>query len=177
MKLERALGQHAADGVDRRALFSKLTQRVVDTLPLGANLKATEHQHADGFALLACHVALDDHVATGSWHLLTLATYLLEWLTGHSAANPQLKLLLLRCYAVLGYPAAMLVHYSALEIKQIQYDSVAYTFWDHVPRFGQWQNMVHVFTTARDFFHDARGVTAEHQCQAYKHQTYNNVRD
>lgn len=119
-KLERYLGLQSGLTKDASvALAMELWQKYIDALPLGKSsrthrfhkkltcalgegLEKTEYQYGDDYVLLASHVLLDAYLDTKDTSLLIQATSLLEAALLKSLYNFQIKLILVRLYAMLG---------------------------------------------------------------------------
>ena len=118
----------------------------LEALPLGAHLPSTELQPADDLALLAGNTLVNLWTLTRhDGHLLS-ASYLLEFGLTKSKQSFLMRLMLIRIYrilgkalilllslylvtmhfSILGAPSLALEHYRAMNIKQVQHDTLSH---------------------------------------------------
>lgn len=115
----------------RTALVDELLKRFDAALPLGADLKSTEWQFADQYALTAVHVLTAIYIDTGDLAALHRAAFVLDRAIASSVSNMQLRLLASRVFTLLGATQPAWAHWRKCDVKQIQLDSVAYLMADH----------------------------------------------
>ncbi|KAF9484719.1 hypothetical protein BDN70DRAFT_825243 [Pholiota conissans] len=106
--------------------FALYTKHYFDALPLGVSLPSTELQHADDLALLAANTLVNLWRITGDDAHLFNAVYFLEFALSRSKQSFLMRLILIRIYRLLGAPALALEHYRAMQIKQIQQDTLSH---------------------------------------------------
>lgn len=116
---------------ERSALVDELLTRFEKVLPLGAELKPTEWQYADQYALTAAHVLTSVYLDSGDVSALYRAAVVLDTAIASSVSNMQLRLLATRVFTLLGATKPAWAHWEKCVIKQIQLDSVAYLMADH----------------------------------------------
>ncbi|KAF7304820.1 Actin cytoskeleton organization protein [Mycena kentingensis (nom. inval.)] len=107
----------------RAALY---TQQYLKALKFGADLPSTELQPADDLALLAASANVNLWQTTSDEKYLCTAAALLEFGLVKSKQAYQMRLLLVRIYRLLGAPGAALEQYRAVQIKQIQHDTLSH---------------------------------------------------
>ncbi|CAA7271640.1 unnamed protein product [Cyclocybe aegerita] len=95
-------------------------------LPLGAGLASTELQPADDLILLAGNALINLWKLTGNNYHLFNAVYLLEFALTKSKQSFLTRLILIRIYRLLGAPSLALDHYRAMQIKQVQHDTLSH---------------------------------------------------
>ncbi|PPR03615.1 hypothetical protein CVT24_007731 [Panaeolus cyanescens] len=97
-----------------------------ETISLGANLPSTELQPGDDLVLLAANALISAwKLSQSTSHLLT-AINLLEFALTKSKHCFLARLVLIRLYRILGAPLPALEHYRALNIKQVQNDTLSH---------------------------------------------------
>ncbi|KAH9935019.1 N-acetyltransferase B complex non catalytic subunit-domain-containing protein [Fomitopsis serialis] len=98
----------------------------LDALKLGKDLPDTELQPADDLALLS------GQAFVGAWRAGRDVTYLysavsvLEYASSRSKQSYKMRLLLIRLYRLLGAPSLALEQYRAINVKQIQNDTLSH---------------------------------------------------
>ncbi|KAF9562547.1 actin cytoskeleton organization protein [Agrocybe pediades] len=97
-----------------------------DALALGAGLPVTELQPADDLALLAGNALISLWQLTGDDKYLYDAVYLLEFALTKSKQSFLTRLILIRVYRLLGASSLALEHYRAMQVKQVQHDTLSH---------------------------------------------------
>ncbi|CAK5277392.1 unnamed protein product [Mycena citricolor] len=105
---------------------SLYTQLYLQALPLGADLPPTELQPADDLAILAGGVFVNLWKLSSDDKYLYSAASLLEFALTKSKQAFQMRILLVRIYRLLGAPAMALEHYRAMQVKQVQHDTLSH---------------------------------------------------
>jgi len=122
-------------------------------LPLGSALPATELQYADDLALLASNALVNLWKLTQDTLYLFNLVYLLEFALTKSKQAFLARLLLIRVYRILGTlfanpfdlgfdiyitgaPSLALEHYRAMNIKQVQHDTLSHLILSHASVFS-----------------------------------------
>ncbi|OAX41971.1 hypothetical protein K503DRAFT_427433 [Rhizopogon vinicolor AM-OR11-026] len=108
------------------SLASKYTEEYMAGLELGSSLPVTELQHADDLAILAGHALVSLWTMTKEETHLYNAAVVLEFALTKSRMSFQIRLLLVRIYRLLGAPSLALEHYHAINIKQVQNDTLSH---------------------------------------------------
>ncbi|KAF8651484.1 hypothetical protein AX16_004782 [Volvariella volvacea WC 439] len=98
----------------------------LEGLKLGVELPSTELQPADDLALLAANTLVSLWKLTDDISYLANTTVLLEYALTKSKSSFQARLILIRIYRLLGAPSLALEHYRALNVKQIQNDTLSH---------------------------------------------------
>ncbi|KAI0726631.1 actin cytoskeleton organization protein [Fomitopsis betulina] len=101
-------------------------QVYLDALKLGKDLPDTELQPADDLALLSGQAFVGAWRAGGDAAYLYNAVAALEYASLRSKQSYKIRLLLIRIYRLLGAPSLALEHYRAINVKQIQNDTLAH---------------------------------------------------
>lgn len=101
----------------------------------GKDLLATDLQPSDDFALLAAQALLGAWQQSGSTTHLEQAAGILEYAIRKSKYRFQIRVLLIRLYRILGATSLVLHHYRLLDIKQIQFDSLAHWVFERAAQF------------------------------------------
>ncbi|KAJ7285761.1 actin cytoskeleton organization protein [Mycena rebaudengoi] len=101
-------------------------RQYLEGLKLGARLPVTELQPADDLAILAGNVFVNMWKMSGDNNYLYNAVTLLEFALTKSKQSFQTRLMLIRIYRLLGAPALALEHYRAMQIKQVQHDTLSH---------------------------------------------------
>ncbi|KAF8921223.1 N-acetyltransferase B complex non catalytic subunit-domain-containing protein [Mucidula mucida] len=102
------------------------TKHYLDGVQLGKNLAVTDLQPADDLAILAGHVFVNLWTMTNEEKYLYNAASLLEYAVTRSKPSFRIRLMLIRIYRLLGAPAPAIEHYRAMQIKQIQNDTLSH---------------------------------------------------
>ncbi|KAJ3517170.1 hypothetical protein NLJ89_g669 [Agrocybe chaxingu] len=105
---------------------AEYTRYYFEGLPLGAGLASTELQPADDLMLLAGNALVNLWKLTGNNDHLFNAVYLLEFALTKSKQSFLTRLILIRIYRLLGAPSLALDHYRAMQIKQVQHDTLSH---------------------------------------------------
>ncbi|KAF8238594.1 actin cytoskeleton organization protein [Tricholoma matsutake] len=108
---------------DRVALY---TQQYLEGLKLGENLPSTELQVADDLVILTGNVLVNIWRLTSDEKYLLQAVTLLEFALVRSKQSFQIRLILIRLYRLLGAPSLALEHYRAMNVKQIQHETLSH---------------------------------------------------
>lgn len=125
------------------ALASKYIEEYMAGVELGSSLPVTELQPADDLALLAGHAFVSLWTTTKEETYLYNAAVVLEYALTKSRMSFQIRLLLVRIYRLLGMypytlgtlgltdenagaPSLALEHYRAVNIKQVQNDTLSH---------------------------------------------------
>ena len=127
------------------ARVKKYLKYYLESLPLGAHLPSTELQPADDLALLAGNALTNLWTLTNHDAHLLNAVYLLEFGLTKSKQSFLMRLILIRIYRILGgvafffttsrllmyfsisgAPSLALEHYRAMNIKQVQHDTLSH---------------------------------------------------
>lgn len=96
------------------------------SLPLGKDLPTTELQPADDLALLAGSNFISLWKLTNDEKYLVDAVIFLEYALSKSINSFQTRLLLIRIYRLLGASSLAIEHYRALQVKQVQNDTLSH---------------------------------------------------
>ncbi|KAF9013886.1 actin cytoskeleton organization protein [Cyathus striatus] len=102
------------------------TKKYIETLPLGANLPSTELQPADDLVILAGNAFVSLWSLTSNNDFLYRASSLLEFALTKSKQSFLSRLMLIRIYRLLGAPSLSLEHYRAMQVKQVQHDTLSH---------------------------------------------------
>ncbi|KAF9052875.1 N-acetyltransferase B complex non catalytic subunit-domain-containing protein [Panaeolus papilionaceus] len=97
-----------------------------ETITFGSNLPSTELQPGDDLVLLAVNALISAWRHSQSTSHLLSAIYLLEFALTKSKHCFLARLVLIRLYRLLGAPLPALEHYRALNIKQVQNDTLSH---------------------------------------------------
>jgi N-terminal acetyltransferase B complex non-catalytic subunit len=127
------------------ARVEKYLKYYLEALPLGAQLPSTELQPTDDLALLAGNALVNLWTLTNRDAHLLNAVYLLEFGLTKSKQSFLMRLILIRIYrilgkvpffttsrlvtmyfSILGAPSLALEHYRAMNIKQVQHDTLSH---------------------------------------------------
>ena len=125
------------------ARVSLYIQQYLDGLKLGTNLPSTELQIADDLAILSGNVFVNLWKLTSDEQYLLKAVTLLEFALTRSKQSFQTRLILIRLYRLLGMgvyhsacfsingsppgaPSLALEHYRAMNVKQVQLDTLSH---------------------------------------------------
>ncbi|GBE82163.1 hypothetical protein SCP_0405430 [Sparassis crispa] len=98
----------------------------LDALKFGKDFPDTERQPADDIAVLASHVYVDLWKSTSQVAFLYQAAAVLEYAIGRSKDSYPLRLSLVRIYRLLGAPSLALEQYRAVNVKQVQCDTLSH---------------------------------------------------
>ncbi|KAF7294869.1 Actin cytoskeleton organization protein [Mycena indigotica] len=111
---------------EESARATQYTQQYLESLIHGSGLPATELQPADDLAILAASSFISIWQLSNDEKHLYNAAALLEFALTKSKQAFQMRLLLVRIYRLLGAPSAALDHYRAMQIKQVQHDTLSH---------------------------------------------------
>ncbi|EIW60342.1 actin cytoskeleton organization protein [Trametes versicolor FP-101664 SS1] len=95
-------------------------------LTLGRDLPSYDLQPADDLAILSVQAFVNSWKQTGDETYLYNAVALLEYAGYRSKKSYQIRLHLIRIYRLLGAPALALEHYRAINVKQVQNDTLSH---------------------------------------------------
>ncbi|SPO37557.1 related to MDM20  len=138
-KLQRSIWPREQITLERElGLAADRLKEYLQGLEIGKDLPDTEMQPADDLALLACQSLVSAcHLAPRSRiGILHRAVTLLEFACGKSKKGYQLRMLLIRCYLMLGCYDRASIHYNLIGIKVIQNDTLSHLISDRVSTFG-----------------------------------------
>lgn len=107
-------------------LVSIYIEEYMAGLELGSSLPVTELQPADDLAILVGHAFVSLWTMTKDESYLYNAAVVLEFALTKSRMSFQIRLLLVRIYRLLGAPSLALDHYRAINIKQVQNDTLSH---------------------------------------------------
>ncbi|KAF8163363.1 actin cytoskeleton organization protein [Crassisporium funariophilum] len=108
------------------ARVEKYTKYYFAGLSLGAGLPSTELQPVDDLVLLAGNTFVNLWTLTNDDSHLLSAVYVLEFALTKSKQCFLARLILIRIYRLLCAPALALDHYRAMQIKQVQHDTLSH---------------------------------------------------
>ncbi|KAF7363508.1 Actin cytoskeleton organization protein [Mycena sanguinolenta] len=108
---------------ERASLYIR---QYLEGLKLGVSLPPTELQPADDLALLAGNVFVSLWKLSSDEKYLYNAVALLEFALTKSKQSFHTRLMLVRIYRLLGAASMALEHYRAVQIKQIEYDTLSH---------------------------------------------------
>ncbi|KAG1753404.1 N-acetyltransferase B complex non catalytic subunit-domain-containing protein [Suillus lakei] len=108
------------------SLASTYIEEYMTGLELGSSLPVTELQPADDLAILVGHAFVSLWTMTKDESYLYNAAVVLEFALTKSRMSFQIRLLLVRIYRLLGAPSLALEHYRAINIKQVQNDTLSH---------------------------------------------------
>ncbi|KAK7020551.1 N-alpha-acetyltransferase 25, NatB auxiliary subunit [Favolaschia claudopus] len=114
---------NVAAETERAALY---TQQYLEGLKLGSSLPPTELQPADDLALLAGNVFVSLWKTSNDEKYLYNAVALLEYALTRSKQSFHTRLMLIRIYRLLGVPSLALEHYRAIQVKQVEHDTLSH---------------------------------------------------
>ncbi|KAJ7581325.1 actin cytoskeleton organization protein [Mycena floridula] len=112
------------------------TSLYLQGLPLGKDLAPTELQPADDLVILAASALVGAWKADGAEKHLWHASVLLEYALTKSKYAFQARLMLVRIYRLLGAAHIALEHYRAMNVKQVQTDTLSHFILDRGSTFG-----------------------------------------
>jgi N-terminal acetyltransferase B complex non-catalytic subunit len=107
-------------------LASTYLEEYMAGLELGSSLPVTELQPADDLAILVGHAFVSLWTTTKDESYLYNAAVVLEFALTKSRMSFQIRLLLVRIYRLLGASSLALDHYRAINIKQVQNDTLSH---------------------------------------------------
>eukprot|EP00053_Salpingoeca_punica_P015064 m.137789 g.137789 ORF g.137789 m.137789 type:complete len:946 (+) comp16611_c0_seq1:55-2892(+) len=176
-QLRRSLGVHDDPSSNLPEIADEIIVRYRESLPLGKDLKHSEIQYADPYAILAAHVLVDLFVRTGVRSHLFKAIVLLERASESSAHNMQLRILLVKLYSAIGAVGPALDAWQKLDVKQIQHDSLSYIFADFEMTLGSYESAEEQLHSAKRFFASARRDMPGYLSDAYKYGSFGKVKE
>ncbi|EGD81122.1 hypothetical protein PTSG_11159 [Salpingoeca rosetta] len=168
----RFMGRHHDDDADTDALHRDLVEKFNAAKPCGADLKPSELQYSDTYALLAAHVAVDAFARTDDRAHVDRAIKLLEDAITASSSNPQLRLLIVKLLCLQGRVYEAVPHWEALQVKQIQYDSIGYVFFDHAARLGAYDTALSLLEGAATFTRSCEVDVPEFLCRSFLYGSF-----
>ncbi|VDB83056.1 unnamed protein product [Peniophora sp. CBMAI 1063] len=104
----------------------QLIQQYMDALPIGAGFPKTELQPADDLAILAAQGYVNAYSLSRDESYLNRAAVILEYGLTKSSQCFKMRLMLIRIYRLLSAAQLALDHYRALEVKQVQCDTMSH---------------------------------------------------
>ncbi|KAL0097689.1 N-acetyltransferase B complex non catalytic subunit-domain-containing protein [Phycomyces blakesleeanus] len=177
-KLERFLGLQSQlslkEGIE---LVNGLWKAYEDALPLGKGLEKTEYQYGDEYVILATHILLDLYHEHNNTSLLIQAVSLLEIALVKSVSNFQIKLALVRLYAILGIYTRIEQIYLTMEIKQIQFDTMIHYFTDKLFSLGCLDEIEQSLYDALVIYKSNEVETPEMLVKAYQFGTFSKIQE
>ncbi|KAG2212015.1 hypothetical protein INT46_001275 [Mucor plumbeus] len=177
-KLERFLGlDTVSDKKQALEMVNELWNEYQEALPLGEGLEKTEMQYGDEFVILASHILLDlynqDHQAS----FLIQAICLLETALIKSIYNFQIKLVLVRMYAMIGVYKRPFEIYRTMEIKQIQFDTMLHYFTDRFASLGCVDQLETLLHDGLSIYKSNEVETPEMLVKAYQYGTFSKIQE
>lgn len=177
-KVERFLSNNLSHENTMQTIDSLLS-RYTDSIPLSCGLDERERQYGDDFLVIAVHYLIDLYMRnrkskTSLWNSLLILEYGLK----RSKFNFLFKLMLVRIYYELGVFKRGLEIADTLEVKQVQYDSVAYLFTDGMEYFGDSSPDFRVSAVLKEagLIYDRNLIeTPDMVVQAFKYGTYSKI--
>lgn len=124
-KLLQSIAMHP-DEQNQAADAARLIKNYFKYLPLGRDLPATTLQPADGMAILAAQILLQDWQGTGHVANLYAATWILEECLANSVQQYQARSLLIRLHRLLGNSPRNLLYFAEFGMKHIQHDTLSH---------------------------------------------------
>ncbi|CEP15697.1 hypothetical protein [Parasitella parasitica] len=177
-KLERFLGLYATfDKKQALATVSELWNEYQEALPLGEDLEKTEMQYGDEFVILASHVMLDLYRQEHQTSFLIQAICLLETALVKSIHNFQIKLVLVRLYAMIGVYTRPFEIYETMDIKQIQFDTILHYFTDRFASLGCVDKLETLLYDGLSIYKSNEVETPEMLVKAYQFGTFSKIQE
>lgn len=160
------------------------------------NLLATDKNPADDMAIVAamCLIKLSGAVPNpeASFHVepkrldlqrLMQATALLEYAASNSKANPELSLLLIRLYQIMGAGSLAMRAFNRLGIKQIQLDTLGYVLFDRISTLHPHSvadgteilDPIASLSRFQQFYRKVRGQISSNAWKSFEHGSYDSV--
>eukprot|EP00055_Hartaetosiga_balthica_P012357 m.59746 g.59746 ORF g.59746 m.59746 type:complete len:897 (-) comp7921_c0_seq1:192-2882(-) len=153
--------------------FERMVKLFEDSKKSGEVLAPSELRYGDGYVQLAVHYALK----VGSEEMVDHALSLVRDAVTLSGSNPQLRLLLVKLLIYKGDISTACEHWDALEVKQIQFDSIGYVLFDHVTRRGEYDVAHKLYPESRKFFLSGGADVPEYLCRAFKYGSFHKVEE
>ncbi|KAI8642749.1 N-acetyltransferase B complex non catalytic subunit-domain-containing protein [Parasitella parasitica] len=177
-KLERFLGLYATfDKKKALDTISELWNEYQETLPLGEGLETTEMQYGDEFVILASHILLDLYHQEHQASFLIQAICLLETALVKSIHNFQIKLVLIRMYAMIGVYTRPFEIYRTMDIKQIQLDTMLHYFTDRFASLGCVDQLEALLYDGLSIYKSNEVETPEMLVKAYQYGTFSKIQE
>ncbi|KAI8976468.1 N-acetyltransferase B complex non catalytic subunit-domain-containing protein [Pilobolus umbonatus] len=176
-KVEYLLNLYPCDTQSTLAIIHDLWLEYQEALPLGNDLEKTEMQYGDDFVILSAQLLVDLYNQYKQPSHLIQAASLLEIALGNSIHNFQIKLILVRIYAMLGVSKRPFEIFSTMEIKQIQLDTMIHYFTDRFISLcssSELENMLH---SSLSIYKSNEVETPEMLVKAYQYGTYSKIQE
>ncbi|KAL2915441.1 mitochondrial distribution and morphology [Polyrhizophydium stewartii] len=162
--------------VERDQQISELLQRYHLSVPLGAALDNRERQPGDDYISLAAEYLLAAFVASRDRQILYRMIALVEFAIDKSKHNYHFRLLLVRLYFEAGVSQRALDHAQALDVKQVQLDTLSYLFTTDLELFGLYGQASQHFSNGLDIYDRNKSeVTTEAILQAFRFGTFSKI--
>ncbi|KAJ3317961.1 N-alpha-acetyltransferase 25, NatB auxiliary subunit [Boothiomyces sp. JEL0866] len=135
-----------------------------------------ERQHGDDYLIIAAHYYLDDYISDRS-NLTSLcnAIAILEYGLLNSKYNYIITLLLVRLYFEMGAANRALDLADTLDIKQVQLDTISYTYTEGLEYFGNLERASYTFNNSLNIYFRNEIETPEMILQAFKFGTFSKI--
>nr|KAJ3420637.1 N-alpha-acetyltransferase 25, NatB auxiliary subunit [Polyrhizophydium stewartii] len=161
--------------VERDQQISELLQRYHLSVPLGAALDNRERQPGDDYISLAAEYLLAAFVASRDRQILYRMIALVEFAIDKSKHNYHFRLLLVRLYFEAGVSQRALDHAQALDVKQVQLDTLSYLFTTDLELFGLYGQASQHFSNGLDIYDRNKSETTEAILQAFRFGTFSKI--
>lgn len=162
---------------ERLKAVAALLVRYEAALPCGKDLKETEIQHADPYAMISAHCLLDIYTSTKDARYVRRAIIVLERVLLNSCHNNQARLLLVKLYALLGAGECAWNHWQACDVKQVQLDTIGYIVTDHCALVCAPGYQEHICSQTNAFFKHANKEMFEYINNAYKDGSFGKIQE
>ncbi|GAM26136.1 hypothetical protein SAMD00019534_093110, partial [Acytostelium subglobosum LB1] len=175
-RIQRALGlQYNMSGKEVEALVSTfLTEYEKSRVTNLATQQSSERLLGDDLLLLSYHLLNDVYQRDGSLDTLVRAAAILEYGHKSSSKNFQFNLALINVYFRLGASSRALEHIKKLTVKNIQWDTLSYLFFDDVLRTGSFTAMAASLDKCHKFYTENQS-TPDFIAQSYTNESYTKV--
>ncbi|XP_062523596.1 N-alpha-acetyltransferase 25, NatB auxiliary subunit-like [Corticium candelabrum] len=176
LQLSRTLGTHTNLSVaDKKTLSEELIQHFKNGIKYGKGLLETDLRPNDNYALLAAHLIIDIAVDLGDMIVYWDAVGILEEALLLSPSNPQIQLLLVRIYSILGVfdPCARI--FNSMEIRNIQLDTLGYLFLSPASSLGYFKTARKLAKMTLAYFFMSKKDTPEYVVSAYRSGSFHKI--
>lgn len=160
---------------EREAVVADLLVRYDTITPLGKDLKETEWQFSDPYAMLVTQNLYHLYNESGDASYLHRSAVMLERAIAASKHNAQLRLLAVKVFVLLGAVEKAEEHWKACDVKQIQLDSIGYIMTDHIMYLGALPSTETLYSRTNNFFINTNREFSEFVVNAYRYGSFNKI--
>ncbi|MFH4979510.1 hypothetical protein AB6A40_006219 [Gnathostoma spinigerum] len=167
-RLKRVLGKHSElSQYDRRELCYEMIRRV--------ELCEDSTLAAAAYGQIAAHLQWDLWSESSNVNALYQLILFLEWIRQRHPSDPLCRLVLAKCYAILGITAEVQKVMQSLDIKYVQRDTLGYYMFGLLEQYGRFNASVVYYTELSILYDQTEKEISECLTTAYKNGNFSQI--